>query len=384
MTVNSGFATNGWFGFYRSSLLLQILAMVLYVLALPVAGCSGGGASATSSAPSTGSLAIGGASVLTGTVGTAYNSSLSATGGTAPYTWTVKAGTLPSGIALSSGGTLSGTPASLGNSVLTIQVADSSTQQQTATAQVSIDVIPSGFTTTPVLDEEFNETALNTSLWGYRLGVRDQCTQDQSAVAVANGRLRLSTYTSSSSGTQTNYCGAISTASGFTHAYGYWEAAVRYNYQIGGQCAWWVQSPTNGQNLSNPQASGVELDIFEHTSGNTNTTGYDHALHWNGYTTGIAQSLAYNGTLASLNDGNFHIFSIAWTPTGYTFYVDGQVTWTESSTQAPASSALEYIILDTELPPSAKVPSGGYGALGATSNQYLDVDYVRVYPYTVQ
>ncbi|MCW0218643.1 MAG: putative Ig domain-containing protein, partial [Prosthecobacter sp.] len=39
-----------------------------------------------------------------------YSASLSATGGTGPYTWTVSAGSLPAGLTLSSAGVLSGTP----------------------------------------------------------------------------------------------------------------------------------------------------------------------------------------------------------------------------------------------------------------------------------
>ena len=42
--------------------------------------------------------------------GVAYSQTLTATGGTAPYTWSVDAGTLPAGITLSSAGVLSGTP----------------------------------------------------------------------------------------------------------------------------------------------------------------------------------------------------------------------------------------------------------------------------------
>lgn len=349
-----------------------------------ILGCGGNGNSATTTtttpAPTpTSAVAITATGVLSGAVSSPFSSTLAATGGTSPYTWSVTSGTLPAGIALSSAGALSGTPTAVGDTTVTVQVKDSSSTPQTATEQLSFAVIPAGFGTTPVLDEEFNESALNTSLWDYRTGVRDECTQDSSAVAVANGYLRLSTYTSGG----TNHCGAIDTSDYFTHAYGYWEAAVRYQYQPAAQCAWWIQSPTNGSNLNDPQASGAELDVFEHTHSNTSVTGYDNALHWNGYGS-AAQSLANYGALANLNDGNFHVFAVAWTPSGYTFYVDGQVVWTVSSSQAPASSAAEYIILDTELPTATGIPASGYGALGSSSNQYLDVDYVRVYPYPAQ
>ena len=43
------------------------------------------------------------------TVGTAYSSQLTASGGTAPYSFSVVAGSLPAGLTLSSGGLISGT-----------------------------------------------------------------------------------------------------------------------------------------------------------------------------------------------------------------------------------------------------------------------------------
>ncbi|GEM_PF-1280016 len=54
-------------------------------------------------------------SLPAGTISAAYNQSLSASGGTAPYTYAVSSGTLPPGITLSAGGTLFGTPTTPGN-----------------------------------------------------------------------------------------------------------------------------------------------------------------------------------------------------------------------------------------------------------------------------
>ena len=63
------------------------------------------------------------------TVGTAYTSqTFSATGGNAPYTYTVSAGTLPAGLSLNaSTGALSGTPTTAGAYSFTIRAVDSST-----------------------------------------------------------------------------------------------------------------------------------------------------------------------------------------------------------------------------------------------------------------
>jgi len=75
----------------------------------------------------------------------AYSQSLAAVGGTAPYSWSLLSGTLPSGLTLSTGGQISGTPTILGTSNFTMQVTDSSVPAQTATQALSITVVgPTG------------------------------------------------------------------------------------------------------------------------------------------------------------------------------------------------------------------------------------------------
>ncbi|NKJ23375.1 putative Ig domain-containing protein [Dyella sp. SG609] len=65
---------------------------------------------------------------LPATVGTAYSRSLAgATGGTAPYSYTIASGSLPAGITLASNGTLSGTPTAGGTFNFTVTATDSST-----------------------------------------------------------------------------------------------------------------------------------------------------------------------------------------------------------------------------------------------------------------
>jgi Putative Ig domain len=87
-------------------------------------------------------LAITTSSLPGGQAGTPYNATLVASGGTAPYSWSISSGTLPAGIALSSSGGLSGTPATQGTSTVTFQVTDSSSIQQTATKSLSVQVDP--------------------------------------------------------------------------------------------------------------------------------------------------------------------------------------------------------------------------------------------------
>ncbi len=80
-------------------------------------------------------LAITSTSPLTnGTLNTPYIATFTATGGTAPYNWSVASGNLPSGLTLTSTGVLSGTPAASGSYSFTIRATDSAASPQTTTA----------------------------------------------------------------------------------------------------------------------------------------------------------------------------------------------------------------------------------------------------------
>src|SRR6185436_19470630 len=64
------------------------------------------------------------------TVGTAYSQTLTASGGTPAYTWSITAGALPAGMTLSAGGVISGTASTNGAFSVTIKVTDSAGSPQ--------------------------------------------------------------------------------------------------------------------------------------------------------------------------------------------------------------------------------------------------------------
>lgn len=77
-------------------------------------------------------------SLKNGKVGTFYSAALAASGGTTPRTWAVISGALPTGLHLSTAGTISGTPSAAGSYTFTVRATDS--VGNTATASLTLTV----------------------------------------------------------------------------------------------------------------------------------------------------------------------------------------------------------------------------------------------------
>src|SRR5438552_3814279 len=84
-------------------------------------------------------LQITGSQLPDGTVGSAYSATLNASGGSTPYSWSVSSGTLPTGLSLSSTGTISGTPTVAGAFPFTVAVKDAASAS--ASANLSINIV---------------------------------------------------------------------------------------------------------------------------------------------------------------------------------------------------------------------------------------------------
>ena len=84
-------------------------------------------------------LAITTTSLPGGSVGTAYGSTVQATGGAQLYTWSITSGSLPAGLSINaSSGAISGTPTATGTSDFTVTVEDSESPNLKANASLSI------------------------------------------------------------------------------------------------------------------------------------------------------------------------------------------------------------------------------------------------------
>ncbi|MEI6208836.1 MAG: putative Ig domain-containing protein, partial [Desulfuromonadales bacterium] len=82
-----------------------------------------------------------------GTIGTAYSSSLTASGGKTPYSYSVTSGSLPSGLTLTAAtGSISGKPTTAGTYTFTVQVADASSRTTSQSFTILVDAALSNTT----------------------------------------------------------------------------------------------------------------------------------------------------------------------------------------------------------------------------------------------
>lgn len=125
---------------------LSLFFIPVQFILLPVVFLTGCGSTLPSPTPK---LTIASSSLPAGEVGTAYSASLTATGGTAPYSYSATG--LPAALSIATAsGMIAGMPAqsAIGTTSVTLTVKDSSRPQQTATTRLNLTIDPAKLTVT--------------------------------------------------------------------------------------------------------------------------------------------------------------------------------------------------------------------------------------------
>jgi hypothetical protein len=131
---------------YSRGAVARCLAGLAVIGALSACGSSGDDSIAPK--PPT-PLSVSTSSLPEGQVGSSYSGALAATGGTAPYHWALASGTLPAGLTLATGGTITGTPSAAANAAaIGVRVTDSATPTQTSTRVLSLTIAGSALVVT--------------------------------------------------------------------------------------------------------------------------------------------------------------------------------------------------------------------------------------------
>ena len=137
----------------RALSLLALLSLLNFMMAcVGAAGNSGGDP-----------VAITTQTLPNGTVNSSYTATLTASGGSTPYAWSVSSGQLPPGVTLSAGGSLSGTPTSSGQFSFTVQVLDVASPQHMATATLNLTIAAAGLASLAVTPTVLPAGTVNTN-----------------------------------------------------------------------------------------------------------------------------------------------------------------------------------------------------------------------------
>ncbi|MGN0797450.1 MAG: family 16 glycosylhydrolase [Christensenellales bacterium] len=143
---------------------------------------------------------------------------------------------------------------------------------------------------------------------------------------------------------------------GFEQAFGYFEAVVKVPDAPGMWSAFWLQSSGTTQ-IGNQGKDGTEIDVYESSFHQKNRTNTGNALHYDAYDT-IWYRCVDNVTDVGydLYDGQYHKYSLLWTPNYYVFFVDDSPVWTTNA--GGVSRVREFLRLTVEIRDTTYGPYG--------------------------
>ena len=235
-----------------------------------------------------------------------------------------------------------------------------------------------------VFEDNFDGTSLNTDVWNIWDEKRDNGYAYSKDAMFLDGKgnliNRMSILDKPDPKTGENrITGVITTKDKFETTYGYYEIRMIPHRNTGLMGAFWLNCGDMSDDNApkdNTAVNGCEIDIVE-TFYHTKTPA--QTIHWDGYgwyqdennkwqTVTKTQSL-YVPPMENIFDGNYHTFSLFWTPDEYIFLVDGVVT--NRTDLMGICNQPGYVLISSHFNDKA-------GEFIGTQTDMI-VDYVRVY-----
>ncbi len=225
-----------------------------------------------------------------------------------------------------------------------------------------------------VWHDEFDGDKLDESKWGYRqIGPRESSMIAKDCVSL-DGHGMLHLWVKEKDGVLQN--GMIGTQKKFEAKFGILAARMKFPRQQGQHGAFWMKPGIVEKNSENPAAGACEIDIVEWFGADRKDSATASNVYWggdDGKKNRIGKMADLHEVLkpGELTSDAFHVFSVEWSPKGYTFRVDGHETLrvTEGVSQQPQYLILSLLTADWEAPrlDHSQLPN------------CMDVDWVRVW-----
>lgn len=135
-------------------------------------------------------LAITNTALPTALVNTAYTTSIGASGGATPYSYSITTGSLPTGMSISTAGVISGTATATGSYPITVKATDASNPQENAVANLTLTV--STVTATVTIDATKTLLTVPTNFYGLHTSVYDTSLNDIANLPTLLGKTGVS------------------------------------------------------------------------------------------------------------------------------------------------------------------------------------------------
>ncbi len=225
--------------------------------------------------------------------------------------------------------------------------------------------------------DEFDGTKLDETKWThYAPGPRRDAINVPEAVTldghghllITTSRVDVSDPTNAAATKPEYHTGMITTRDTYQTRYGYFEARIKFQREVGHWSAFWIQTPTMSNPIGDPAKAGVEIDIIEYLRNGDYPTKAQHTIHWDVRTP--QQKRDFAAPVIPAIAESFHTYGCEWTPEILVFYVDGRETW-RTSKAVPHRE--EYMILSLE------VGNWADGIAKAKLPDSMEVDWVRVW-----